>query len=623
MIIEFYVKYDLNYNNTCILDEEENTILLSGFERAYYYDTDKKVIYNGPIRAPYLSNMSIIKEGKQASISMQEQNIKTIIIREKINKINKSLTKKDYLSEDIGDYKPYYRCHSYVSSNSFPVKEHIKIDLKTGEILNEILDTEKSARQNLKCLFINSASDFEHIWYALKSDQITRLKVLKNGTLEIDEKNPIDIKYNKIKTDLKEDGLGIEIYDADDGLLKFNRTNLWKIFDGCAIEADDIRNNVGSSSEKTFFEEVIWDNSRRQIKTKLWELSKSYRCNKVLSEEIMGKSKYKELYKKLKRHSEFKPNYSGTNPQTITGFNKATLNFLNENIDSLSSHNHSSNFSNFGISKINRLLNKYGPNFTYLFKLQKELVNKVEEIKLEPYIRNSCIFNSIDDMEMLYDNNYTKNIDKLVEYLYEILPKRQGIIEINTGHNLLIDYINLVKTLKIKDFVKYPDSLKKEIDLLILRKKITEEKEYFERLKKVQDIKIKLLKKTYDDFYVEPLISQSLLSSESDRMNNCVRSYGYTLDTFASACVSIRNNNGESICTMSLHAKHENTNKHAEDSIDYVEKYELSSLKAKSNYEPTSTQRKMAQQYIDDINNALNELKKENYKQQEQVEAVM
>lgn len=589
-----------------IIDKEKENIQTKEIDFCYCYEleTGKISLYN--VEIPYMC-------GNFDNIERVDINA---LIKE--NLINDKKIIKDYDEETFNGKEVCLNSYNYYTSSycydTVDINEVLEIDFH-GNILN---NTENIKPEVLKYVIPENCIGYmdKNILIFKIPDMNATKKVFEfsyhpnTGLTQIGDDM---IKYNTVEFDTFKDGSEMKLIRSDGTEIKLLKKNIYEFFKHDNSKGCDMKLFSGFISK-----EFRVNRPQNNIKSTLWYLCKNHSKNLAICYEIMGKSKYAEIFNLMNNTNGFKLNKNGTNPQTISGFSKSTLNFLLENKAKISTSYYVGNtFNNFSLNIIKELEDKYGPNFKYLFEVNE----KIEKITRDIIYNSDCLmvgnhFISIQEMELLYSHNYLKNIDKLIEYIYDILPNRQGIYDIRDAHILLFNYIRLVDEMEEKKMPKYPDSLKKEIDLLHFKKKIRDDKEKIDRMKKIREIKKDIFSMEYDNYYVEPLLTETALAEESARMNNCVRSYTDTLTKLNRICVSIRDKKDKSsVCTLELNCRTNHYQPYSlkelnEEGIKLLEaNFYNAQLKAKSNAAPSQAQRTLANKYIEDINNKISAIK--------------
>lgn len=533
-------------------------------------------------------------------IKISYQNIDSYCYERKV--YNEELLKKiNSSSNTFGNMAIKDSCYVRNTSCSY-VDEAIQMDKDTFELLNN--DKNVTFYFQPSSYVICEDGDEIYIKIRKRRESIKSKLDLSNMKITFEETNML--VYNTIIINMYKERCGLQLFDGNNNEIKILKKNIWEFFKYYDLEyIPNLNNNC--------IRHYINNNNSRKIKYILWEMYKSHTAEKARAFEILHKAGYDNILNHV-IDTRYEFDITGSNPQKILRLSKNALKFLKNNEDKLKNYRANS-FRAFRIHTIKSLEDKHGPNFTRLFDLYENLSKELNEIKTNDYvIDNIDIFSNIDTLELLHKHNYTKNNKNLALYIKDTLPERQGILSILDAQNYFLEYLKLVDELNIKDFIKYPDSLIKEIALLKKTKliRLNKEKEQIKEL--LINIKKSLFEKNYGKIFFKPLLTQEDLTSESSRMNNCVRSYNNTLYGLNDICISMRTFDDKSICTLELRnyvMKNVIFLKDLENNGAEIltPNFENVQFLQSGNRATTAEQRDAASKYVIDINNAIADLK--------------
>ena len=155
-----------------------------------------------------------------------------------------------------------------------------------------------------------------------------------------------------------------------------------------------------------------------------------------------------------------------------------------------------------------------------------KLRDALEIIKDESTMRDFA--NSIDNLSQLHKDYGYDNFRKLVLYIFRECRLTQGIDRGSEAVNLLRDYVRMSKSLNL-DYEKYPKSLKKEHDVVLMNYKlINDNSDKQARFKLAIDMKsyqeLIFEDKKADYKIIAPNEYQDLVK-EGNQLSHCVSSY--------------------------------------------------------------------------------------------------
>jgi hypothetical protein len=196
-------------------------------------------------------------------------------------------------------------------------------------------------------------------------------------------------------------------------------------------------------------------------------------------------------------------NTKETKPHEILGIPKYALPYIKR----------MNSFSRYMVQPIAELDKKFDGNTvkTVLEILEEE--SSIAELR------------SMDDlMIQLYDYGY-KDIKKLILYLVRDVKLQQGISSPSSACSLLRDYVRMCKTLGL-DFDKFPKSLKKDHDIVLMNYKATANENKNRMFKEVVSDEVYKKLEYENDQYAIVLPQQPKdLIDEGSSLSHCVASY--------------------------------------------------------------------------------------------------
>lgn len=129
---------------------------------------------------------------------------------------------------------------------------------------------------------------------------------------------------------------------------------------------------------------------------------------------------------------------------------------------------------------------------------------------------------TIDDRFTTLVNEFNYDYKKLIDYIYDYLPNREGFTNSDLAMNQLKDYVSMIKQMggKIRD--KYPKYLKVKHDIMVVNFNVFK-KEYSEEL--FQKRKRPELEWKNKDYVIKIPQTTQDIKDEGIQNNNCVGSY--------------------------------------------------------------------------------------------------
>lgn len=574
------------------------------------YTISHKVSNCTPTKKPLLSKDAMYVRYIEYIFCFDTDTMKTELVKiryeeenyaHKLKVYNEELLKKMESIDNNFNGHLVKGCYANNISHTY-IYEIIQIDKKTLKLLNYNEDIVISFNPYQSFIY----EDKDEIYIKIINGKIEPVKCSLNlDNMEINFKDFEKVTYNTIIINMYKEHGGIQLLDENNNEIKILKKNIWKFFEYYdfvylpSLKNDCIRYYVTQYNNK-------------KIKYILWEIHKNHTADVARTFEILHKAGYDNILSHA-IDTKYELDMTGSNPQKILRLSKNALKFLKINEKKLVTYSINS-FNSFKLESIKALEDKHGPNFTYLFDLHENLSQELDKIKVNDYVIDTCMFTQIDEFELLHKYNYTKNNKNLAVYIKDTLPERQGILSLFEAKNFFLQYLKLIDDLDVKDFIKYPDSLVKEIALLKKTKITRVSKEKSQVKEKLINIKKELFERKYEDFIFIPLLTQEDLFSESSKMNNCVRSYTNTLYNLNNICISMRTLDGKSICTLELR-------NHNMKNVTFLNDLEDNGIEIltpnfknvqflqKRNHMSTVEQRKVANRYIKDINDTIANLK--------------
>lgn len=155
------------------------------------------------------------------------------------------------------------------------------------------------------------------------------------------------------------------------------------------------------------------------------------------------------------------------------------------------------------------------------YKNNKKTCRKVFSILISSVTDWSNSY-TIDDRFTTLVNEFNYDYKKLIDYIYDYLPNREGFTNSDLAMNQLKDYVSMIKQMggKIRD--KYPKYLKVKHDIMVVNFNVFK-KEYSEEL--FQKRKRPELEWKNKDYVIKIPQTTQDIKDEGIQNNNCVGSY--------------------------------------------------------------------------------------------------
>ena len=155
------------------------------------------------------------------------------------------------------------------------------------------------------------------------------------------------------------------------------------------------------------------------------------------------------------------------------------------------------------------------------YKNNKKTCRKVFSILISSVTDWSNSY-TIDDRFTTLVNEFNYDYKKLIDYMYDYLPNREGFTNSDLAMNQLKDYVSMIKQMggKIRD--KYPKYLKVKHDIMVVNFNVFK-KEYSEEL--FQKRKRPELEWKNKDYVIKIPQTTQDIKDEGIQNNNCVGSY--------------------------------------------------------------------------------------------------
>lgn len=291
------------------------------------------------------------------------------------------------------------------------------------------------------------------------------------------------------------------------------RQNISRFF--YQIDSKDIIDMVAVPENREFLD-YCWKNHSydkgsysRGYEKRFWKMILNIREKNLEYMQILSNAGFTNLDRFRSYYSRwggnnYTLNKDGKNPKEILGLPKFALKYIREN----------ESFGTNDIRDMQDALKKIdGNNFKAMIEIVKD------EGTMREFMR--CI-DSILELKEKYGYN---NMKKIILYLFREIRMTQGIDSPSNGASLLRDYVRMSVDLK-EEYEKYPKSLKKEHDLVMVNYNIQKDaikKRKFAEIVAGEDYKaLEFADKEYS--IITPTEMKDIVN-EGDELSHCVASY--------------------------------------------------------------------------------------------------